>query len=249
MAPEIFRKTGHGKPVDIWAMGVIAYFLLCGYTPFDRDSQQQEMEAICAGDYKFEPAQYWEGVSEAARNFVRSCLTIDQGKRPTAEEALAHPWLAATTPYFVPDPESTEGKPTNLLPGIRKAFDAKKTFRKAVLGMMAVRRLTLSPNTNDLARTVEAYKETAEQEQPDENLEVIFHHGNEGTPPGSPAKGKSPRPSTERAPPAQGDKEPAPKKPSEASTSGNVLGNGASNVETSPAGSTAPPPLPPRSKP
>lgn len=30
MAPEIFKKTGHGKPVDIWALGVITYFLLCG---------------------------------------------------------------------------------------------------------------------------------------------------------------------------------------------------------------------------
>jgi len=30
-------------------MGVIAYFLLAGYTPFDRDSQQAEMEAIIAG--------------------------------------------------------------------------------------------------------------------------------------------------------------------------------------------------------
>jgi len=36
-------------------MGVITYFLLCGYTPFDRDTQQQEMEAIIRGDYKFEP--------------------------------------------------------------------------------------------------------------------------------------------------------------------------------------------------
>lgn len=29
--------------------------VVLGYTPFDRDSQQEEMEAICAGDYKFEP--------------------------------------------------------------------------------------------------------------------------------------------------------------------------------------------------
>jgi hypothetical protein len=36
-------------------MGVITYFLLCGYTPFDRDTQQQEMEAIIRGDYRFEP--------------------------------------------------------------------------------------------------------------------------------------------------------------------------------------------------
>jgi hypothetical protein len=39
-------------------MGVITYFLLAGYTPFDRESQQQEMEAIIAGDYKFEPGKF-----------------------------------------------------------------------------------------------------------------------------------------------------------------------------------------------
>lgn len=108
MAPEIFKKgqsislqlvilthslfsiVGHGKPVDVWAMGVITYFLLAGYTPFDRDSQQQEMEAIIAGDYRFEPVEYWQNVSETAKDFVRTCLTVDPALRPTAAEALKH---------------------------------------------------------------------------------------------------------------------------------------------------------------
>lgn len=71
-------------------MGVITYFLLAGYTPFDRDSAQLEMEAIIAGDYKFEPAEYWANVSDTARDFVTECLTIDPASRPTAAEALAH---------------------------------------------------------------------------------------------------------------------------------------------------------------
>jgi hypothetical protein len=43
--------------VDIWAIarGAITYFLLAGYTPFDRENQQQEIQAIIAGDYEFEP--------------------------------------------------------------------------------------------------------------------------------------------------------------------------------------------------
>ena len=39
-------------------MGVITYFLLAGYTPFDRENQQLEMQAIIAGDYKFEPGLF-----------------------------------------------------------------------------------------------------------------------------------------------------------------------------------------------
>ena len=146
MAPEIFKKStsvahstgfsrllvpsaGHGKPVDVWAMGVITYFLLCGYTPFDRDTQQQEMEAIVAGDYKFEPEEYWANVSSTARNFVTECLTIDPGSRPTAAQMLKHKWLSTDLPHFVPDPSSPSGGPTDLLPHVKKHFDAKKTCR------------------------------------------------------------------------------------------------------------------------
>lgn len=71
-------------------MGVVTYFLLAGYTPFDRDSQQLEMQAIIAGDYKFEPAEYWANVSETAKDFVTILLTLDPAKRPTAAEVLEH---------------------------------------------------------------------------------------------------------------------------------------------------------------
>ncbi len=35
MAPEILERKKHGKPVDIWSLGMIAYFLVTGYLPFD----------------------------------------------------------------------------------------------------------------------------------------------------------------------------------------------------------------------
>lgn len=179
MAPEIFKKTGHGKPVDVWAMGVITYFLLAGYTPFDRDTQQQEMEAIMVGDYKFEPEEYWANVSDTARSFVTECLTVDPASRPTAAGALQHKWLADSTPHFVPDPESPCGGPTDLLPHIQHHFNARKTFRKAVLGMMAVKRMTtLSGHTQEahpLTESVRKYKEESAQEVM-EDMSVVHHH-------------------------------------------------------------------------
>jgi len=78
--PEIFKKAGHGKPVDIWAIGVISYFLLCGYTPFDRDSQYEEMQAICNGDYKFEPVSAAVppivGVLTSRKSIGSACQTL-----------------------------------------------------------------------------------------------------------------------------------------------------------------------------
>ena len=107
-------------------MGVITYFLLCGYTPFDRDSQAKETEAIIAGDYKFEPAEYWENVSETAKDFIKCCLTINPAKRPSAQDMLEHKWLSSKLPHFVTD---STGGATDLLPQVKKNFDAKKTCK------------------------------------------------------------------------------------------------------------------------
>jgi len=116
MAPEIFKKTGHSKPVDIWALGVITYFLLCGYTPFDRDSNVEEMQAIMAGDYSFEPPEYWEDVSEKAKEFIKGCLTVDPSQRLTAKQCVSHPWLSR-------EPAKKE---TDLLPTVRSNFNARR---------------------------------------------------------------------------------------------------------------------------
>ncbi|GJJ16307.1 hypothetical protein Clacol_010604 [Clathrus columnatus] len=190
--------AGHGKPVDIWAIGVITYFLLCGYTPFDRDSQQEEMQAIINRDFKFEPREYWVGVSETAKDFVNLCLTSDPTQRPTALEALEHRWLASEQPYFVPDPESPSGGPTNLLPSIQKVFNAKQTFRKAVISMMAMKRFSMhslsSAAASQLADDVSEYKRVAEDENVDEERHVFSHaaHGEEDTSDGHPSP-SSPR--------------------------------------------------------
>jgi len=208
MAPEIFKKTGHGKPVDVWAMGVITYFLLCGYTPFDRDTQQQEMEAIIAGDYKFEPEEYWANVSETAKSFVSECLTIDPANRPTAEQLLKHKWLADTEPHFVGD---IHGQPTNLLPYIQKQFDAKRTWRKAIFSITAVKRMSLlqhkdhhlSPAAQALAPHLEQYKEESEKENIDQGQDVI-HYGTTDSAesahsPTSPGKSRPSNPAEELA--------------------------------------------------
>ena len=133
MAPEIFKKTGHGKPVDIWALGVITYFLLCGYTPFDRDSDVDEMQAILNAAYEFKPDDYWRGVSQDAKNFVGSCLTVDPKRRMTAHEALNHPFVARY--------ESPIDGQRDLGPVFRKNFNARRTLHTAIDTVRAINKL------------------------------------------------------------------------------------------------------------
>ncbi|KAJ3341527.1 hypothetical protein HDU93_004687 [Gonapodya sp. JEL0774] len=98
MAPEVIRRVGHHKPVDMWSIGVLTYFLLCGYTPFDASSQAEEIQNILKGKYKFEPKEYWEDVSEQAKDFIRRLLVINPKDRLTASDALKHPFLNPHSP-------------------------------------------------------------------------------------------------------------------------------------------------------
>lgn len=139
MAPEIFKKTGHGKPVDVWAIGVITYFLLCGYTPFDRDSNLEEMQAILIADYSFTPLEYWRGVSLPARDFIKKCLTIDPQQRMTSHQALSHPFVAEPSSNSPAD-DSISGIP-DLLPTIKKNFNARRTLHAAIDTIRAINKL------------------------------------------------------------------------------------------------------------
>jgi calcium/calmodulin-dependent protein kinase I len=119
-------------PRDVWAIGVITYFLLCGYTPFDRDSNLEEMQAILVADYSFTPLEYWRGVSLSARAFIKRCLTIDPTKRMTSHEALTHEWIAG--------PAQGRGK-EDLLPNVKKNFNARRTLHKAIDTVRAINQL------------------------------------------------------------------------------------------------------------
>ncbi|XP_023215319.1 calcium/calmodulin-dependent protein kinase type II delta chain-like, partial [Centruroides sculpturatus] len=51
LSPEVLKKDPYGKPVDIWACGVILYILLVGYPPFWDEDQHRLYGQIKAGAY------------------------------------------------------------------------------------------------------------------------------------------------------------------------------------------------------
>lgn len=82
-APEVMLKRGHGKPVDMWSMGVITYTLLCGYSPFRSESLADLIEECKNGRVVFHE-RYWKEVSKDAKDFINSLLQPEPADRATS---------------------------------------------------------------------------------------------------------------------------------------------------------------------
>ncbi|XP_076226843.1 calcium/calmodulin-dependent protein kinase II isoform X17 [Nomia melanderi] len=92
LSPEVLKKEPYGKPVDIWACGVILYILLVGYPPFWDEDQHRLYAQIKAGSYDY-PSPEWDTVTVEAKNLINQMLTVNPSQRITASEALKHPWI------------------------------------------------------------------------------------------------------------------------------------------------------------
>ena len=50
MAPEIIKQLSYDSSVDIWALGVLLFALLCGKFPFKGQNDKELYSHICTKD-------------------------------------------------------------------------------------------------------------------------------------------------------------------------------------------------------
>ncbi|XP_038136193.1 calcium/calmodulin-dependent protein kinase type II delta 1 chain-like isoform X1 [Cyprinodon tularosa] len=132
LSPEVLRKDPYGKPVDMWACGVILYILLVGYPPFWDEDQHRLYQQIKAGAYDF-PSPEWDTVTAEAKDLINKMLTINPAKRVTAADALKHPWICqrSTVAAMVHRQETVE---------CLKKFNARRKLKGAILTTMLATR-------------------------------------------------------------------------------------------------------------
>ena len=108
IAPEIINsdQAGYdGSKVDMWSAGVILYALLIGKHPFGSDLSScphfqrykrwslENSSAIESGKDVSVPSWFFPSwITPLASSLIISLLQCDPSKRPTAVEALLHPW-------------------------------------------------------------------------------------------------------------------------------------------------------------
>jgi len=95
-APEVFLRH-YGSQADLWSAGVMMYQILCGRLPFWKrvtDAKPRDIQAgVLMGDIATGTPE-WAALSEEARDLIERLLDRSPDSRPTAHEALSHPFLA-----------------------------------------------------------------------------------------------------------------------------------------------------------
>ena len=140
VAPEIIpakrdQEPQYGPGVDVWALGVITYILLCGYPPFTND-EQNEVElfrTIRRGEYYFYEED-WEHISPQAKDLIDSMLVVDVNQRFTIEQVKSHPWLQEATSSA--SNRDLSGAKTKL-----KQLMARRRLKKGIAAVVAMSRM------------------------------------------------------------------------------------------------------------
>eukprot|EP00440_Ansanella_granifera_P058148 gb/GFBE01063028.1/.p1 GENE.gb/GFBE01063028.1/~~gb/GFBE01063028.1/.p1 ORF type:complete len:455 (+),score=98.92 gb/GFBE01063028.1/:1-1365(+) len=92
-APEVVHGRPYGKLADVWSAGAAIFTVLAARRPFEASSYSQMLRAFGKAQVTFN-GESWDHVSEAAKTLVSELMQHDPRKRPSADEALQHPWIS-----------------------------------------------------------------------------------------------------------------------------------------------------------
>lgn len=154
MAPEVIRQDKYTESCDLWSLGVIAYWLLSGEAPFHKLFEADTTADILQGKYRPMQGGLWDVVSAEGKDFVANCLQVDPSLRPTAEQALMHPWLTIKSPRKQRSADSALA-PSGALSKLRD-WARHSALKRATVALMVYAEGT--PTCDDVRNLEDAFK-------------------------------------------------------------------------------------------
>ncbi|CAF0980153.1 unnamed protein product [Adineta ricciae] len=92
MAPEILENKNYSALCDVWAMGIIMFYLICGRHPYVAHDERRLLEIIRATTLRFDTERF-RNLSSQGVDFLQGMLVYDTVHRRTMGELIVHPWL------------------------------------------------------------------------------------------------------------------------------------------------------------
>lgn len=100
MAPEVVQDKPYGCNVDVWSVGVCAYMLSIGFSPWPGTNPEEIMQDVATNNQSSNE-KFWQERSIHPRQaaLVRSMMVRDPARRPKAKEVVnSSKWLQRAGP-------------------------------------------------------------------------------------------------------------------------------------------------------
>ena len=91
IAPEVLKES-YDQKCDVWSCGVIMYILLCGYPPFNGNSNNEIYNSI-KNNLPYFHGEDWKEITPQAIDLLQNMLNKNPTKRFSAEKCLDHEWF------------------------------------------------------------------------------------------------------------------------------------------------------------
>lgn len=147
-SPQVFDGQPYTAKCDVWSCGVLAFLLLSGYAPFDGNTNKEIIHSVVEGVVQFDDP-VWDHISDTAKDFIIYLLSYEENTRPTALQALQHPWLSQQRRDSCFSFKTTSRKSlfaTAALENMEK-FDAQSKLKQATYALLSSQ--LLSPTEKD----------------------------------------------------------------------------------------------------
>ena len=142
MAPEVLEGRHYNEKCDVWSLGVITFMLVSSSVPFFGDTRKETAAQILQQPRIWKLTGHrWQGITTQAKDYIRKTMVHDVTERPSATQALMHPWLES---YSNTDKEESKPMVQQISPAIMdrvissiQAFAGYKHIKKLALLVIA----------------------------------------------------------------------------------------------------------------